>query len=75
MSSKSLILREIKTLLQEKHDYTEEEAEDFIEEHKEDKVYELLVLKKSIKTCTEEEEESEPDVSVMHSVLKGRNQE
>ena len=48
MKSKNYILSQIRELLIERHAYTPERAERYVELHKEDKVYELLVLKKSL---------------------------
>jgi len=65
MSSKAYVLRQIKEILQEKKEYSEEETESFIEKHKDDKVYELLLLKKTLK---QEPEEELDDVSTFSSI-------
>ena len=64
MKSKNYILSQIQELLIERHAYTLERAERYVELHKEDKVYELLVLKKSLS----EEEENYPEVSYRRSI-------
>ena len=48
MKSKNYILSQIRELLIERHAYTPERADRYIELHQEDKVYALLVLKKSL---------------------------
>jgi hypothetical protein len=63
MKSKNYILSQIHELLIERHAYTRERADRYIELHKEDKVYELLVLKKSLS-----EEENYPEVSYRRSI-------
>jgi len=63
MKSKNYILSQIRELLIERHAYTPERAERYVELHKEDKVYELLVLKKSLS-----EEENYPEVSYRRSI-------
>jgi len=63
MKSKNYILSQIHELLIERHAYTHERADRYIELHKEDKVYELLVLKKSLS-----EEENYPEVSYRRSI-------
>lgn len=67
MSSKNYVLRQIREILQDKLDYSEEEADKFIEEHKENKVYELLVIKKNLRQTKQEEFE---DVSISSNFLK-----
>ena len=63
--SKSFILKQIQNILIKKHDYTEEAAFSYVEQHKNDKAYELLVLKKSLKRGSEEEEDEEnEDISI-----------
>ena len=59
------ILSQIKELLVERHGYTMEKAERYAELHKEDKVYELLVLKKSLA-----EEEEFPEVSYRRTIWR-----
>ena len=66
MKSKNYILSQIRELLIERHAYTPERAERYVELHKEDKVYELLVLKKSLS----EEEENYPEVSYRRSIWR-----
>ena len=66
MKSKNYILSQIQELLIERHAYTLERAERYVELHKEDKVYELLVLKKSLS----EEEENYPEVSYRRSIWR-----
>tara|TARA_B100001758_G_C18242877_1_gene521527 strand:+ start:336 stop:569 length:234 start_codon:yes stop_codon:yes gene_type:complete len=63
MKSKNYILLQIRELLVERHAYTPERAEEYINKHKEDKVYELLVLKKSLS-----ENMVYPDVSHRRSI-------
>lgn len=65
MSSKAYVLRQIKEILQDKKDFSEEEADKFVEEHKDDKVYELLLIKKNLRQQPEEELE---DVSTVSSI-------
>ena len=65
MKSKNYILSQIQELLIERHGYTSERAERYVELHKEDKVYELLVLKKSLS-----EEENYPEVSYRRSIWR-----
>jgi len=67
MSSKAYVLRQIKEILQDKKDFSEEEADKFIEDHKDNKVYELLVIKKELRTSVPEEEEEHVDVSTISS--------
>jgi len=63
MKSKAYILHQIKELLVDRHGYTQAKAERYAELHKEDKVYELLVLKKSLS-----EQEEYPEVSYRRSI-------
>lgn len=63
MKSKNYILSQIHELLIERHGYTSERADRYIELHKDDKVYELLVLKKTLS-----EEEQYPEVSYRRSI-------
>ena len=63
MKSKNYILSQIHELLIERHGYTPERANRYIELHKDDKVYELLVLKKTLS-----EEEQYPEVSYRRSI-------
>ena len=65
MKSKNYILSQIRELLIERHAYTPERADRYVELHKEDKVYELLVLKKSLS-----EEEYYPEVSYRRSIWR-----
>ena len=65
MKSKNYILSQIRELLIERHAYTPEKADRYVELHKEDKVYELLVLKKSLS-----EEENYPEVSYRRSIWR-----
>ena len=65
MKSKNYILSQIRELLIERHAYTPERADRYVELHKEDKVYELLVLKKSLS-----EEENYPEVSYRRSIWR-----
>ena len=67
--SKSFILNQIKDILLNKHDYTEEAAESYIESNKDKKAYELLVLKRDLKRGEEEEEELE-DISISTRLKK-----
>lgn len=64
MKSKNYILSQIRELLIVRHAYTPERADRYIELHQEDKVYALLVLKKSLS----EEEENYPEVSYRRSI-------
>jgi hypothetical protein len=63
MKSKTYILSQIRELLIERHAYTPERADRYLELHREDKVYELLVLKKSLS-----EEQEFPEVSYRRSI-------
>ena len=63
MKSKTYILSQIRDLLIERHAYTPERADRYLELHKEDKVYELLVLKKTLS-----EEQEFPEVSYRRSI-------
>ena len=65
MKSKNYILSQIQELLIERHANTLEREERYVELHKEDKVYELLVLKKSLS-----EEENYPEVSYRRSIWR-----
>jgi|TARA_B110000444_G_scaffold104763_1_gene99009 hypothetical protein len=65
MKSKSYILSQIKDLLIERHGYTETKAERYIEVHASDKVYELLVLKKSLS-----EQEQYPEISFRKTIWR-----
>ena len=65
MKSKNYILSQIHELLIERHGYTSERANRYIELHKDDKVYELLVLKKTLS-----EEEQYPEVSYRRSIWR-----
>ena len=56
---------QIRELLVERHAYTPERAEEYINKHKDNKVYELLVLKKSLS-----EEENYPEVSYRRSIWR-----
>jgi len=61
--SKSFILNQIKDILLNKHDFTEEAAQSYIEANKDKKAYELLVIKRDLKKGPEEEEDLE-DISI-----------
>ena len=63
MKSKTYILSQIRELLIERHAYTPERADRYLELHKEDKVYELLVLKKTLS-----EDQEFPEVSYRRSI-------
>jgi hypothetical protein len=63
MKSKTYILSQIRDLLIERHAYTPERADRYLELHKEDKVYELLVLKKTLS-----EDQEFPEVSYRRSI-------
>ena len=65
MKSKSYILSQIQELLVERHGYTQDKAERYAELHKDDKVYELLVLKKSLS-----EQEQYPEVSYTKTIWR-----
>jgi len=66
MKSKSYILMQIKELLINRHDYTENRASVYIDDIKEKTVYELLTLKKELV----ESEEVFPDVSFRRSMYR-----
>ena len=65
MKSKTYILSQIQNLLVERHGYTVEKAQRYTEVHKNDKVYELLVLKKSLS-----EQEQYPEVSYTKTIWR-----
>jgi hypothetical protein len=65
MKSKAYILSQIQELLVERHGYTHNKAERYVELHKDDKVYELLVLKKSLS-----EQEQYPEISFRKTVWR-----
>jgi len=54
MRSKNYILMQLKNILVDRKEYTEEKAAAWIEEHKNKTVYELLVLKKDMSVVEEE---------------------
>ena len=62
--SKSFILNQIKDILLNKHDFTEEAAQSYIEANKDKKAYELLVIKRDLKRGQQDEEEENEDVSI-----------
>jgi len=65
MKSKVYILSQIADLLVERHGYTREKANRYAELHANDKVYELLVLKKSLS-----ENEEYPEVSFRKTIWR-----
>ena len=65
MKSKAYILSQIQELLVERHGYTHDKAERYAELHKDDKVYELLVLKKSLS-----EQEQYPEISFRKTIWR-----
>jgi hypothetical protein len=65
MKSKTYILSQIQELLVERHGYNKEKAQRYAEVHKNDKVYELLVLKKSLA-----EQEQYPDISYTRTIWR-----
>ena len=67
VKSKSYILLQIKTLL-EKKGKTDEEIEEFLEANKDNKVYELLVLKKSLQNLENDQE----FITISENVLRNR---
>ena len=54
MKSKNYILIQMKNILMDRKEYTEEKAAAWVEEHKNKTVYELLVLKKGMSGVEEE---------------------
>lgn len=69
VKSKSYILLQIKTIL-EKKGKSDEEIEEFIEANKDNKVYELLVLKKTLQNS--EGEEDQDYITISENVLRNR---
>ena len=65
--SKSYILLQIKTLL-EKKGKSEKEIEEFLETNKDNKVYELLVIKKTL----QKEDDEEEFMTISENVLRNR---
>jgi len=65
MSSKAYIFKQIRDILQDKFDKSEEEIEAIIEEKKNNRAYELLVYKKKLKeTILGDDKEEMEDVSI-----------
>jgi hypothetical protein len=65
MSSKAYIFKQIRDILQDKFDKSEEEIEAIIEEKKNNRAYELLVYKKQLKeTVLDDDKEEMEDVSI-----------
>jgi hypothetical protein len=65
MSSKAYIFKQIRDILQDKFDKSEEEIEAIIEEKKNSRAYELLVYKKQLKeTVLDDDKEEMEDVSI-----------
>ena len=65
MSSKAYIFKQIRDILQDKYDKSEEEIEAIIEEKKNNRAYELLVYKKQLKeTVLDDDKEEMEDVSI-----------
>ena len=65
MSSKAYIFKQIRDILQDKYDKSEEEIEAIIEEKKNNRAYELLVYKKQLKeTVLDDDKEEVEDVSI-----------
>lgn len=65
MSSKAYIIKQIRDILQDKFDKSEEEIEAIIEEKKNNRSYELLVYKKQLKeTILGDDKEEMEDVSI-----------
>jgi len=54
MKSKNYILMQLKNILMDRKEYTEEKASAWVEDHKDKTVYELLVLKKEMSAVQEE---------------------
>lgn len=54
MRSKNYILLQMKNILIDRKEYTEEKAAMWVEDHKDKTVYELLVMKKQLTTVEEE---------------------
>ena len=69
MKSKTYILSQIQDLLVERHGYTVEKAQRYTEVHKNDKVYELLVLKKSLS-----EQEQYPEAKPEEAEAEGQDE-
>lgn len=69
VKSKSYILLQIKTIL-EKKSKSDEEIEEFIETNKDNKVYELLVLKKTLQNS--EGEYDQDFITISENVLRNR---
>ena len=65
MKSKAFILSQIKDILIENHGYTESKAQRYLEVHQNDKVYELLVLKKSLA-----DQEQYPEISYRKTIWR-----
>jgi|TARA_B100001113_G_scaffold347363_1_gene339667 hypothetical protein len=65
MKSKAYILSQIKDILIENHGYTESKAQRYLEVHQNDKVYELLVLKKSLA-----DQEQYPEISYRKTIWR-----
>ena len=65
MKSKAYILSQIKDILIEHHGYTESKANRYLEVHQNDKVYELLVLKKTLS-----EREQYPEISYRKTIWR-----
>jgi len=68
MKSKNYILMQIHKLLMDNRAYTREKADTFIEQNKGKKVYELLVLRKTLA-----EKVVRPDVSYRRSIWHYRS--
>lgn len=65
MSSKAYIFKQMRDILQDKFDKSEEEIEAIIEEKKNNRAYELLVYKKQLKeTVLDDDKEEMEDVSI-----------
>lgn len=65
MSSKAYIFKQIRDILQDKFDKSEEEIEAIIEEKTNNRAYELLVYKKQLKeTVLDDDKEEMEDVSI-----------
>lgn len=70
MKSKKFILNQIReTMLEQGH--SEADADKYVDEVKDNTVYELLVLKKEIKTAEEPEEEEGEEPSSYFDRLRG----
>jgi hypothetical protein len=66
MKSKNYILMQMRNILVERKQYSEEKADEWLNEHRDKTVYELLVMKKQLTTVEEENR----DVSCRSSIWR-----